>query len=101
MLGEKVRVTVVLLQDYKRGQNNYRVWNNLLALDFDILEEDEVAGLFRGTYTREQASILEEVVGVASIHIKKYEEDEDRPRFMFKAGKAVRVDKDERGRKAA
>jgi len=102
MSEEKVRVTIVLLQDFKRGQNNYRIWNNLLAVDFDILEEDEVAGLIRGIHTKDSLSLLESLVGVAAVHWKKLEDDlADRPRFTFKAGKAVKVEKDERGRKAA
>lgn len=101
MSDEKVRITIVLLQDFKRGQNNYQIWNNLLAVDFDILEEDDVAGLIRGIHTKDSLSLLESIVGVAAVHWRKLEDDIERPRFIFKAGKAVKVEKDERGRRAA
>jgi len=98
---EKVRVTIVLLQDYKRGAHNDRVWNNVLALDFVLTEEDETAGLFRGVYPKSRLHLLEAVRGVASVHWRKLEDVVERPRFTFKAGRAVRMKEDERGRKAA
>lgn len=98
---ERVRVTIVLLQEYKRGPLNDRVWNNILALDFVLNEEDHLAGLFRGVYTRAHIPLLEQVVGVASVHWRKLEDESERPRFTFKAGRAVKQKDDERGRKAA
>lgn len=98
---EKVRVTIVLLQDYKRGANNDRVWSNVLALDFVLTEEDDTAGLFRGVYPKTKLHLLERVVGVASVHWRKLEDAVEAPRFTLKASRSVRVKDDERGRKAA
>lgn len=63
------RVTLYLTEAAKT--QSYRMWCNLLALDFHIVAEHEKAGVIIGEWENEDTQILANVPGVATLQVAK------------------------------
>lgn len=66
-------VTLYLDESAKGPEHSDRMWNQLTALDFCILEEHHRAGAIVGEFFGEDTAALERVPGVAALISKEQE----------------------------
>lgn len=60
-------VTLYLTEEAKGPENSDRMWSQLMALDFVVLDEHQKAGCIVGEWFGDDIGILERVPGVAAL----------------------------------